>query len=334
MRRVSAIAVGCVLVLSGILKLMDPVGTGLLMESYSGFLHLSFLKPAGLPLGVLLSLFESVLGTALVTGVFKKVAGIISGTVLGFFTVLTAVMWFCDAPMDCGCFGEAVHLSHLQSLVKNLVLMALWAFAFLPFDTLSNCCRKVKYATFALVSLSVCAFSVYSLLSVPLMDFTPFAPGEELFNEQTYAMPEAPMLSFCDEDGEYADSLALGARVLVISLYNASEPDPRSIACIEDAQRAGMQPLLLVSGDVSAPVQSYRADRRMLMTLNRSNGGATYIADGQIIAKWPVRSLPDASELAELAKTSPDESVIDENTPKRLKLQGFLLYVFAVLLLI
>lgn len=333
MRRISAMVIGCVFVLAGILKLMDPVGTGLLMESYFGFLHIPFLKPLGLALGVCFSLFECVLGAALVTGVFRKIVGILSGAVLGFFTALTAVMWFCDAPMDCGCFGEAVHLTHLQSLVKNIVLMILWVIAFIPFRDRGSC-RKVKYATFALVSLSVCAFAVYSLVSLPLMDFTPFSPGEELFNPETSADPDSPVLSFCDPEGEYADSLALKPLVLAVSLYDPSGLDARSLACLDNAREAGMQPLLLVSGTVPDSLQAYSADRRMLMTLNRSNGGATYMADGQIVAKWPLRALPDAATLSTLSRTSPDESVIDENTPKRLKLQGFLLYVFAVMLLI
>ena len=334
MRRVSAMIIGCLFVLSGVLKLMDPVGSSLLMESYFGFLHLSFLRPAGPLMGVLFPLFESVLGAALVTGVFKRHIGIISGAVLAFFTVLTAVMWVCDAPMDCGCFGEAVHLSHLQSLVKNILLMALWAAAFLPFNV-RNGCRKVKYATFSAVSLSLCAFAVYSIVSVPLMDFTPFAPGAEIFNPETSENMDAPVLTFCDAEGEYADSLALGQRVLAVSFYkNTPELDPKSISCLEEAVQAGIQPLLLSSNDMDAPLPVYRADSRMLMTLNRSNGGATYIADGQIIAKWPRRSLPDSEAFAELSSTPADESLIDENTPKRLKLQGFLLYVYAVLLLV
>ena len=70
------------------------------------------------------------------------------------------------------------------------------------------------------------------------------------------------------------------------------------------------------------------------MTLNRSNGGATLISDGLIVAKWPARKLPDAHHAATLARESPTEAMMQENAPKRYKLQGMMLYIFAVLLLL
>ena len=42
-RRISAVLIGFVFFLSGILKLMDPVGAKLVVEEYLKFLHLGFL---------------------------------------------------------------------------------------------------------------------------------------------------------------------------------------------------------------------------------------------------------------------------------------------------
>ena len=78
----------------------------------------------------------------------------------------------------------------------------------------------------------------------------------------------------------------------------------------------------------------YFADRKTLLTLNRSNGGATFISDGQIVTKWPVNRLPDTEKLEQLASTDPIESLVTENHPAKLKLQAFLLYVCAVILLL
>ena len=70
------------------------------------------------------------------------------------------------------------------------------------------------------------------------------------------------------------------------------------------------------------------------MTVNRSNGGTTLLRDGMVIAKWPYRSLPESERLQALQDLSSAEAMQKENTPKRLKLQGYLLYVFAILLLL
>ena len=88
---------------------------------------------------------------------------------------------------------------------------------------------------------------------------------------------------------------------------------------------------------VSAPEvldATYFADRKKLLTLNRSNGGATYIQDGLIVTKWGIRGLPDQAKLQELAATDVTESLLSENNGDRVKFQAFLLYVFAVMMLL
>ena len=170
-----------------------------------------------------------------------------------------------------------------------------------------------------------------------MMDFTPYAPGTELMGDDEAFVDDAPVLSFCNAGYEYADSLATHGKVLVISAYDPerlSRGDfSRIEACLSDAQQSGFRALLLSAGSMES-ADSYLADRKTLLTLNRSNGGATYISDGQIIRKWSVNSLPDSQRLSELAGVETTEAVITENGPQRIKLQAFLLYVFAVMLLL
>ena len=80
---------------------------------------------------------------------------------------------------------------------------------------------------------------------------------------------------------------------------------------------AGFQPLLLVAmapGTLELPqgletshkitlgASAYSADYKTLISLNRSNGGATYFNDGNLIEKWGRRNLPSDSDLAKLMK--------------------------------
>ena len=71
-----------------------------------------------------------------------------------------------------------------------------------------------------------------------------------------------------------------------------------------------------------------------LITLNRSNGGVTYIDGGMIIRKWAKKTLPDLPELAMLSDEDPTDTFIGRDTKVSLAFQGFLLYVFAVMLLL
>lgn len=330
-KRISALALGSVLFLAGLLKLMDPVGAGLQMEAYFRFLHIGFLNALAVPASVAFALFETVVGAAVLTGFRRRLAGIVSFVLLVFFTVLTFVIWIANPDMECGCFGEAIHMTHGQSLVKNLVLMALWAAAFLP-RGMQEDTPNIKRTAFWTASVSSALFLAYSLFSLPLVDFTSLKPGAELEGETSVAV--------FDGQGESRDSLLVNGRVIVISVYDAdklSSEDWLSISrfagTVEDS---GLRPLLLVSGDPDeVPADSsLMADHRALMTLNRSNGGATYVADGQVIKKWPSRSLPEKDDLECAASDNPMEALVSSTAPGRLKLQGFLLYVFAVMLLL
>lgn len=335
-RKFAAWVLGGVFFIAGILKLMDPVGAGLIVSEYYKFFGTNFLMFSSKAVGVFLALFETVLGAAIITGVWRKAVAVISLAVLGFFTILTGILWIFNPNMDCGCFGEAIHLTHAQSFIKNIVLLGFWALAYLPFKKLLPT-SKIKYVSFSVAALSVVLFMIWSLRGVPMMDFTPFAPGTELMGDDGAFDSDAPVLSFCNADYEYADSLATSGNVLVISTYDPdklSQGDLSRIeACLSDAMNSGFTALLLSAGDIGSEAP-YIADRKTLMTLNRSNGGATYISDGQIIRKWSVHSLPDSQRLSELSEVEPTEAVINENGPQRIKLQAFLLYVFAVMLLL
>ena len=336
-RRICAVLIGFVFFGAGIVKLMDPVGAGLVVREYLSFLHLAFMAPAANFLGVFMALLETLLGAALISGVFPVATALCTGVLTAAFTILTFVMWRLNPAMDCGCFGEAVHLTHLQSFIKNLVLCALWLLAFIPLSSVRKP-RKIKYVSFGIAALSVVLFAVYFMVSIPAMDFTPFAPGATLMQAETMPDADSPLLSICDEEGEYCDELLAFGNQLLFTVYDteaASEAlQERVAAFMQVSEEAGVQPVLIISEDMDGVPQHYSSDRRTLMTVNRSNGGTTLLRDGMVVAKWPFRSLPGAERLQELLSLDSAEAIQKENTPKRLKLQGYLLYVFAILLLL
>ncbi len=179
LRRFCAFLIGAVFLVSGVLKLMDPVGAGFVVKEYYAFLHLGFLDFSAKTVGVLAALAEALTGAALATGVWRRAVAYVTSAFLAFFTLLTAALVIFNPVMDCGCFGEAVHLTHIQTFIKNIVLCALAAVAFIPFGRLGRP-KKHKYVSMALVSSAILAFSVYSLLYIPLVDFTEYRPAARL----------------------------------------------------------------------------------------------------------------------------------------------------------
>ena len=114
-----------------------------------------------------------------------------------------------------------------------------------------------------------------------------------------------------------------------------AEKDIRTIReFLDNAKTAGFSPILLTSGVETHGLESYNCDYKTLITLNRSNGGATYLEDGYIIRKWAERTLPAPEELAMISDEDPTDTFIGRDTRTSLAFQGFLLYVFAVMLLL
>ena len=385
-RRFSGFICGFVFFLSGILKLMDPVGAGLVMDSYLDFLHIGFLGFASKPLAFLFALAETIVGTAMITGVWRRITAIIALSLQGFFTLLTILLAIFNPVMDCGCFGEFIHLTHVETLVKNLVICALLSYAYFPMRNLGRPLKR-KYVSFGVVCTSVLVFSIFSLSRLPIIDFTDYEPGAQILSEDANVADEAfdamfiyekdgvqqeftlenlpdstwtfvstqtiqnkdlkssgATLSFYDNDKEYQDSLAVQGNVMVISIYDPQMRQKKWDAAVrmaENARESGFNPMILVAGTpeqiegkVTGDIPVYFSDYKTLITLNRSNAGATWLSHGYIIKKWEHRAYPDQDDLLTYIKGNSTEAILESNTKGSLLFQGFLLYVFAVMLLL
>lgn len=397
LKRFCGFITGFVFFIGGILKLMDPVGAGLVMGEYLDFLHIGFLGFASKVLGVAFALVETIIGTALITGIWRKATGIAAMAFQAFFTLLTLALVIFNPEMDCGCFGEAIHLTHMQTFLKNIVLCILLAVYFFPSKMLGQPLKK-KFVSFGVVTVSVLAFTIYSWTHIPLVDFTDYKPSAMLKAADTFAssedmyeavfiyekdgteeafdlghLPDSTWnfvrtetniregyeeddlldLSFSDASGEYRDELAAEGRVMVLSVYDSdmnSGKWRKEARFINEARLAGFSTLLLVAatpekmdavmagldGETAGILRScmYFSDYKTIIAMNRSNGGATYFSDGQLIRKWSFRALPDSEKLLEIQAEDETETVIYHDTKGSLGFQGFLLYVFAVMMLL
>ena len=67
-KRFCALLTGITFFVSGLVKLMDPVGAGLVMKEYMDFLHVGFLSGVAKTSAAVLAFAETVIGTALSVG--------------------------------------------------------------------------------------------------------------------------------------------------------------------------------------------------------------------------------------------------------------------------
>lgn len=344
-RRICSIVLGVVFLLSGIFKLMDPVGTGMIVESWLGFLHLAFLGFFARIFAVALPMFEAVIGAALISGAFRKVTAILSISVLSLFTVLVLLLVIFKSEMECGCFGEAIHLSGWSTLIKNIVCIVLWTVAFVPLSSAGKEPGKRKYVSFGAASAILLAFCIYSNLFLPIVDFTLFKPGNELAEASDVAANEV-LLSFYDSSWNYRDTLALSGNVVIVSLPSPDRAGARrwerTAEFVKTVAENGLTPIVLTSADPdeigetlehgTIAAHLYFADYKTLYTLNRSNGGATLVSDGQIIRKWSSISLPSSEELSDFMSSDPVEYMAGHSAGGVIALQALILLCAGLLL--
>ena len=383
MKRFCGYIVGFVFFISGILKLMDPVGAGLVVEEYYRFMHIGFMDFSSKLMGTVFAFAEAIIGTGLITGVWRRTIALAAICLQGAFTILTLALIIFNPEMDCGCFGEAVHLTHTETFGKNIILLTLLLVYYIPRKHLGQTTQK-KYISFSVIATSVLAFTIFSWMFKPLVEFTAYQPGVELIasgnmlSEDIYEsvftyekdgvkedftlghLPDSTWtfvsthtrqinqpddlsveLSFYNsESGEYLDSLAVEGKVMIVSVYSPSELSEKKWnnvrQFIEESSRTGFHTMLLTSTTEGVPdgLQPYLCDFKTLVSLNRSNGGSAYFNDGMLIEKWSRRRVPTGDILKEKYESNPTEILIFQENKGSLVFQGFLLYVFAVMLLL
>ena len=337
-------------IVSGILKLLDPVGTGLVMKEYLDFMNLDFLMNAAIPLGMALSTLEFTIGICVLSGLRIRIIAWVALVLVAFFTALTFYLMLYNPISDCGCFGEAIHLTNTQTFIKNVVLLVL---AFLIFLGRKRATRLAPawlewlfVGIFALLALSV---SVRALATIPQVDFTAYRVGNSLdeLAQENQARYETTFLytkdghtkeftldNLPDDTWTYLDSKTvqvggstkmaqvdftleqMQGPVLAITVYSPEALTRENLDRIDQFRKAA----LLQGHEVVlyGPTDEYvTADRKSLMTLNRSNGGAVYVNDGTIVAKWANVELPDA-DLAAVLEEDPDVVILGHRIHEQL----------------
>ena len=112
------VVVGATFIVSGVVKLIDPMGTMYKIEDYLAVLDLSFFAPGAYVVAVLLSMVEFVLGFNTLLGSYLRTTPILLLIFMGIMTPLTLYLAIANPIADCGCFGDFIVLSNWQTLPR------------------------------------------------------------------------------------------------------------------------------------------------------------------------------------------------------------------------
>lgn len=192
----SRIFVGVVFVFSGLIKVNDPQGTAIKLEEYfdvfasdfASFFH--YLAPHALVFSVIFSVLEVVLGIALLIKFRMRMVSVALLALILFFSFLTFYSAYFNKVTDCGCFGDAIHLTPWQSFGKDIILLVFILYIFF---------RRRHYrfwlggaggdAFMAVSTLVMTGLALYAIAHLPFIDFRPYKTGTDIGRAMKPAAP-------------------------------------------------------------------------------------------------------------------------------------------------
>ena len=177
------IIVALTFIFSGFVKAIDPIGLQYKLQDYLGAIGIPGFLPDWMLLimAVLLAAVEFCMGIFLLFAIQRRLISKLIVVFMSIMTLITVWLVVANPVKDCGCFGDALHLTNTETLVKNIILLGCSIvimrrpLAMFRFISESNQWIVINYT---IVFIFVC--SGLSLYYLPLFDFRSYRIGTNI----------------------------------------------------------------------------------------------------------------------------------------------------------
>ena len=185
------VLVGVLFIISGLVKANDPLGLSYKMQEFfdvwaqnsslTGMMN--WLNNYALPFSIIMITMEIVLGVGILLGIWKKFFIILLLLLIIFFSFLTGYAVLSGKIATCGCFGDCIPLTAVQSFIKDLVLLALILFIFFGAKYIKPVLTTgADFIILVISVLIVLGFQWFVLRHMPVVDCLPFKKGNNLID--------------------------------------------------------------------------------------------------------------------------------------------------------
>ncbi len=186
---VARIFTGVLFVFSGLVKAIDPKGLAFKMQEFfeawsgSGFMPglMKIFDTYALSFSIIMITLEVIVGVALLIGWKKKFTVSVLLLLMIFFTFLTSYVLFTGKIRACGCFGDCIPLTPVQTFTKDVVLLVLSFFLLLNLKYISPIAKPFFSFLYILSATILILFlQWYVLRNLPLVDCLPYKKENNL----------------------------------------------------------------------------------------------------------------------------------------------------------
>ncbi len=176
--------VGLLFIFSGLIKANDPLGLSYKMQEFFEAWNWPGLADYTLTLAFIMNVFEVLAGVAIIIGWRIKLFSWLLLLLIIFFTFLTGYAVLSGKIKTCGCFGDCLPLTPLQSFIKDIVLLMLIVLLFVSRNYIRTIMSSVVAITLLLFTVAaVSLLQAYVLKHLPLIDCLPYKAGNNLLQQ-------------------------------------------------------------------------------------------------------------------------------------------------------
>ena len=178
LKLISRIVVGIVFIFSGTVKAIDPLGTTYKFQDYFSAFNLGFLREYALFFAIVLFTCEFIAGISVLFSIKPKMGIWMVVLMMIVFTPLTFILALTNPVTDCGCFGDAIHLTNWQTFFKNIILFIPAIFLFVKREEAEPAFSATReWVIVSIAAFLFISFAAYNLRFLPVIDFLPYKTG-------------------------------------------------------------------------------------------------------------------------------------------------------------
>ena len=171
------IIVAVTFIFSGFVKAIDPIGTQYKLQDYLGAIGMAGILPNWtlLAVAVFLAAIEFCIGIFLLFAIQRRLISKLTAAFMAFMTMVTVWIVVADPVKDCGCFGDALHLTNTETLIKNIVLLVCsLAIMYRPLAMFRFVSKSNQWIVTNYTIVFILVSSGLSLYYLPIFDFRPY----------------------------------------------------------------------------------------------------------------------------------------------------------------
>lgn len=293
---ISRIITGLVFIFSGFVKGVDPLGTVFQMKDYFAAFGIPWAGTLALPLTLILVTLEFSIGVSLFFNLWIKGTAWALLPLMIYFTILTLFNYLYNLVPECGCFGDAVRMTNLETFLKNIVLMVLVIPIFLyrkKFRGLFH--AKGNTLLLVIFAAGFAGMSVYAVRHLPLIDFMDWKVGNNVVKRE----PATPVKfyvtyknkatgetkEFLTPNYPWNDSVWMSQWTFVSQRTDEPEKSHTLVLRIEDENGNDMTPVIIGNPDLQFILVAWDLDqvrrdnltRILLLAKKAANDGFSFI---------------------------------------------------------